>query len=272
MRDIRWLFLVVPGVIVGGLVLHVSQPVPPGKSVRQVYDFIENLDEGSTVLLAMDFDPQAKAELEPMSLAILRHCMRRNLKVIGMTFWYTGNAFANELFARVGEEFPDKQVGRDYVYLGYKPGGFAQVITAMAENITGIFKQDYANTSTAGMPVFQEVRSLKDVDYLIDLAAGNSPGFWIKYAGDKYTIEMAVGCTAVSGPDMFARLDTGQINGLIAGMRGAAEYEALIDHRDLGTDCMFAQSLIHVLVIGLVIAGNVLYFRKRPPKPRERDT
>jgi len=266
MRDFRWLFLLVAVAFMFALAVRVRIPGTPEGVVKAVYDEVEGLPEGSTVMLAMDFDPQAKAELEPISLALLRHCMRKNHRVIGMTFWWTGNAFANSLFERVGKEFPQKQWGVDYVYLGYQPGGMAQVITGMGENITRTFPQDYKNRSTTAMPIFQEVGSLKDVDYLIDIAAGATPGGWILYAGDKYSIKMAVGCTAVSGPDMFMRLDAEQINGLLAGLRGAADYEALLDQPGLGIGGMFAQSIIHVMIIVFVIVGNVLYFRTKRKK------
>ena len=269
MRDARWLFLLVAAAIVFALLVPTQQPGTPDPAVESVFRKIESLPDGSAVLLAMDFDPQAKAELEPISLALLRHCMKKNHKVVGMTFWYTGNAFADGLFVAVGEEFPDKEWGRDYVYLGYQPGTMAQVITGMGENIARTFPQDYRNRSTTAMPIFREVQSLKDMDYLIDLAAGMTPGSWILFAGDKYNVPMAVGCTAVSGPDMYVRLDAGQINGLIAGLRGAADYEALLEQPGQGTSGMFAQSIIHAMIVLFVILGNVQYFRARRRARRE---
>jgi hypothetical protein len=260
MRDVRWLYLLVSAVVVFALLVKVEQPIKPNKAVQGAYDHIERLPPGSAVLIAMDFDPQAKAELEPMAVALLRHCLRRDLKVIGMTFWYTGNAFAYDLFQSVAREFPDKQSGRDYVYLGYQPAGMAQVITGMGENIVRTFPQEYENRPTAGMPIFSNAPSLKKVSYIVDLAAGDTPGAWIQYGGDKYKVPMAVGCTAVTGPDMYVRLDAGQIDGLIAGMRGAADYETLIQRPDLGAKGMFAQSVIHVMIIVFVAAGNLLFF------------
>jgi len=269
MRDFRWLFLLVSAAVVFALLAPQQQPGTPEDAVKQVYDTIESLPEGSAILLAMDYDPQAKAELEPTSIALVRHALRRNLRVIGMTFWFTGNDFANVLFEQVGSEFPDKVWGRDYVYLGFQPGGMAQVITGMGENIARTFPQDYRNRATAGMPIFQQVQSLKDIAYLIDLAAGDSFVGWIVYGGDKYAVKMAVGCTAVSGPDMFVRLDAKQINGLIAGLRGAADYESLIGIPGLGTSGMFAQSIIHAMIVLSVILGNGLYFWRKRKKHQE---
>jgi len=261
--DLRWTFLLVAAAICFALLVPVPLPIEPNKAVRAVYEHVEQLPPGSAVLLALDFDPEAKAELEPMTKALLRHCMKRNLRVIAMTFWFRGTAFHKGIFDWLAEQFPDKVNGRDFVYLGYQPGGMAQVITGMASNITATFPQDYDNRPTASLPIFEKVRSLKDVAYLVDLAAGFTPSGWILYASDKYRIPLAVGCTAVAGPDMYVRLDAGQINGLIAGLRGAADYEALLKAPGFGIAGMFAQSIVHGMIVLLVVIGNIAFFRGR---------
>jgi len=260
--DPRLVFLLVAAAIAAALLHPVKQPIKPERAVVQVYDFVQRLPAGSAMLLAVDFDPQAKAELVPITKALLRHCLRRNLRVIGMTFWPQGAALGQSIFSVVAHEpeSADKKLGTDYVYLGYKPGDMAQVITNMGENLGQTFRQDYENRPTATMPIFQDVASLKDVDYLVDLAAGGTPDAWVLFGADKYKIPMAVGCTAVIGPDMYVRLNAGQINGLIAGLRGAADYEVLLNRPDLGVGGMFAQSIIHVMIIVLVAAGNLAFF------------
>ena len=263
MKDIRWLYVLVALIIAFALLATVRQPMTPADSVKKVYNYIEGLPEGSVVLIAMDFDPQSKAELEPMAVALLHHCLRKNHRVVGMTLWPYGNTMANGIFRKVAGELPSKQEGRDYVYLGYQPGGSAPVIAGMGEDITRTFPQNYSDRPTSPMPIFRGARSLGDVDYLIDLAAGDSPFDWIKFAGDKFNIPIGAGCTAVVGPDLFVNLDAGQINGLIAGMRGAADYEVLIDRPGPGIGAMFAQSVIHVVIVAFVIVGNVLYLLAR---------
>jgi len=258
--DLRWLYVLVAVIIAGALLVPVRLPMTPEDAVVRTFRFIDALPRGSAVLVALDFDPQAKAELEPITKALLRHCFRKDLRVVGMTFWWTGAALMQQIFDSVADEYPDAEVGRDFVYLGYQPGGMAQVITGMGENITGVFRQDYQNRPTPAMPIFRDVSSLKDISYIVDLAAGGTPMPWILYAGDRYGIPMGVGCTAVTGPEMFVRLDAGQINGLVAGLRGAADYETLLGEPDLGIGGMFAQSIIHALIIVFVVIGNIVYF------------
>jgi len=260
--DRRWIFLCVAVALAVTVLYRFRQPVTPSPTVEAVYDDLEALPGGSVVLIATDYDPASKAELEPMTRALLRHCFKNNLRVVGMTFWARGRDMANRIFQGVAQEY-GKQSGSDYVYLGYKPGAFSQVITNMGENMTSAFPQDINNQPTANMPIFRNVRNLRDIDYMIDLAAGDSVDRWVIYGGDKYGFPMAAGCTAVVGPDLYVYTNTGQLRGLIAGLRGAADYEVLIGRHAAAMQGMPAQSTVHAIIIFFVIIGNATYFWRR---------
>jgi hypothetical protein len=263
--DPRLIFPLVAGAIAAGLLVRVELPVTPQKPVRSVYDHIQKLPKGSAVLLAMDFDPQAMAELRPITECIIEQCLRQDLHVMGMTFWNIGAPLGYDMFRTVAgrPEFRDKQAGQDYVYLGYRPGDMSQVITNMGENLLTTFPQDYRNRPTGTMPIFRDVKSLRDVEYIVDLAAGSTPDAWIIFGSDKYGIPLGVACTAISGPDLYVRLKNKQINGLVAGLRGAADYETLMGRPGPGVRGMPAQSFAHVMIVLFVIAGNVAFFLGR---------
>ncbi|MEK6662037.1 MAG: hypothetical protein AABY63_09180, partial [candidate division NC10 bacterium] len=75
----------------------------------------------------------------------------------------------------------------------------------------------------------------------------------------KYGFELGGGVTAVIAPGLYPFLDTGQINGLIGGLRGAAEYEILIEMKGKGMAGMDAQSATHFIIIGLILLCNLFY-------------
>ena len=77
---------------------------------------------------------------------------------------------------------------------------------------------------------------------------------------------MGCGTTAVSAPKYYAFVDAGQFVGLLGGMKGAAEYELLVGKSGKAVKGMGAQSLVHLLIIGLVIVGNIGYFVSRRKK------
>jgi hypothetical protein len=83
---------------------------------------------------------------------------------------------------------------------------------------------------------------------------------------------VGAGLTAVMAPKYYPFLQTGQLSGLLSGMKGAAEYENLIYQkgyaRSLGKaeTGMNSQSMIHLLIIVLIVLGNIGYFFSRRKK------
>jgi len=236
-----------------GLLVRVSP------EVQKVYDYIESLPKGSVFLLSLDFDPAAKPELYPMAIALLHHAFRKNLQVIGMTLWVTGTGMADKVITDIARQW-HKQSGLDYVFLGYTPGG-STVIINMGQDLYATFPTDHYGNRTAELPMMKEIKNLRNIDYAISLAAGN-PGIetWYVYGKEKYGFELGGGCTAVSAAGLYPFLDTGQVNGLLGGLRGAAEYETLIGVKGKAIGGMDAQSATHFLIIFLIILCNIFYF------------
>jgi hypothetical protein len=114
------------------------------------------------------------------------------------------------------------------------------------------------------LPVLQGITNLRDVNYAVSLGAGN-PGVeaWYVFGKDKYKFELGGGCTGVMAPGLYPLLRSGQINGLIGGLRGAAEYETLIGQKGKAIAGMDAQSATHLAIIVLVIICNLFYFSLR---------
>lgn len=265
--DRRIIFLLIAVATVAPLIWPIGLPIKVSPEVRAVYDYIEKLPAGSVFLISLDFDPSSKPELEPQAMALLRHAFRKNLRVIGMTHWLPGTGLADGIFTKVAAE-TNKVAGKDYVFLGWSPGAGSLVI-AMGQDLYKAFPSDYSKNPTRGMPILEGVRNLRDVNYLVSLAAGN-PGIemWYVFGKDKYRFEMAGGSTGVMAPGLYPFLRSGQINGLIGGLQGAAEYETLIGHKGSAVKGMDAQSATHFVIIFLVLLCNVFYFVLRDERGR----
>lgn len=268
--DRRIIFLLIALATLLPLLHPFGLPIKVSPEVRGLYDYIEALPESSVFLLSLDFDPSSKPELEPQAVALLRHAFRKNLRVIGMTHWLPGTALADGIFVRVAKE-TGKQPGKDYVFLGWSPGAGSLVI-AMGQDLYKAFPSDYSKNPTAGMAVLEGVRNLRDVNYLVSLAAGN-PGIemWYVFGKDKYRFEMAGGSTGVMAPGLYPFLRSGQINGLIGGLQGAAEYETLIGVKGTAVAGMDAQSADHFVIIALVLLCNIFYFVLRGERGQARN-
>ncbi len=260
--DRRIIFLVIGLCTLLPLLYPVGLPIKISSEVRGVYDHIESLPERSVFLLSIDFDPASKPELYPQAIALLRHAFRKNLRVVTMTLWVSGTGMADQLVSQVAKEM-GKENGKDYVFLGWSPGGQAVIIN-MGQDLSTTFPSDYGGRPTRELPVLNGVHNLKDVSYMVSLGAGR-PGVeeWYVFGKDKYKFELGGGCTGVMAPGLYPLLRSGQINGLIGGLRGAAEYESLIGQKGQAVAGMDAQSATHIAIIVLVIICNVFYLSLR---------
>jgi hypothetical protein len=152
-----------------------------------------------------------------------------------------------------------KEYGKDYAFLGYKLGTTA-VILAIGEDFRSAFPQDYYGTPVDDIPMMEGIKNYENINFVISFSGTRIPEYWVAYAHQRYHVDVASGVTAVMAADFYPYLDTGQMFGLIGGLKGAAEYEVLIDKPARATVGMDAQSIIHVVIIIFIIIGNIAYF------------
>jgi hypothetical protein len=260
--DRRWIFLCIAAAVLVPLALNLKllQPAPMPATLA-VYDTIEKLPAGRPVMLMFDYGPAGMPEIQPMAQALIRHCFQRKLPVIAMTLNPQGVPMAEKAFAKVSPDF-DVRYGRDYVNLGFKPGGLS-VVLGLGSGFAVVYPSDVRGTPLSQLPIMREVKDYSSLGLAVDLATGSAPGTWVAYAHQRFRLPLALGITAVMATDNYVYLQTGQIVGLLNGMRGAAEYENLVKHPDTGVSGMSSQSVAHLVIILFVILGNIGYFAGR---------
>ena len=260
--DRRIIFILVALAVIIPTLLKVSFPITVSEPTRKLYDYIEDLPSGSTVLIAFDYGPSSMAELQPMGMAFLRHCFQKKIQVIGMTLVTDGATLGYEIMQEAAKT-TDAIDGEDYVYLGFRPGTI-QVMLGMGTTINSIFESDYSESRKgkplAEIPMMAEIKNYDQIDLVLDLASSSTTEAWIAYINTRYNQKIAAGVTGVIISQMYPYLQTDQLIGLMPGLLGAAEYETLIDTPAKATKRMSVQSFVHLLVFGLVILGNVAFF------------
>jgi hypothetical protein len=257
--DRRWIFLAIGIAVIVPFFFPLGLPVIVTPPVQHLYDAVDALEpDGGPLLLSIDYTPATSPELEPMSSAILRHAFTKGIPVIVMTLHPAGYGMAESALLGAAEEF-DVEYGRDYVYLGFRPGTSA-VILGLGVDVTNIFPEDAYGTPLTDIPIMEGIRNYDDIPLLISFAGWGAAEAWVYYAYQPYGQTVGAGVTAVMATDFYPYLDAGQLVGLLGGMRGAAEYEVLIQQPDAGARGMDSQSVIHLLIIILIVLGNGAYF------------
>lgn len=272
--DRRWIFLAMLLAVAGPILAQKTFPERPTLFVRSVFDKVESLPEGSTIMISFDYDPATNGELGPMATAFLRHCCLKRHKMLFLTLFETGKPVLDQAIRRVIDtEFAalDLKPGEDYVNLGYKQGREV-VIALIALNLRTSFPRDHEGTDLDDLPLTRNITNLQDLDLILDLSTGY-PGWkeWVQYAASPYDIPFAAGTTAVGAPQAYPYIPE-QMLGLLAAVKGAAEYEAALAEKypqyrnpklNEGIRRMAPQFWGHLLVIALIVLGNGIHFADR---------
>ncbi len=266
--DRRVIYLILVIAVVIPLVYPLGLPVPPSEKSRKFFELVESLKPGDKVLLSCDYNPSGGPELQPMNEAIIRHCFTKGVKLYFMGLWDQGPALANNAVDAVKKDFPDKKYGVDYINLGYKAGGYAVVQNMGKSDFRSIFPSDATGQPVGNFPMVAEIQNIKSFHLILGLTGGNNGmiDVWLPVANALYGMPVAGGCTSVSAPQFYQYVQTGQLSGLLEGIKGAAEYEQLLKGRGVrnaigkGCSSLDVQSVIHLVIMFFIVVANVFYF------------
>lgn len=207
-----------------------EKPTPLAQAFfTQVEEAGEAKGRRGNILLAFDFDPASAGELSPMATSLVRQCCQQGHRMYFVSLWPVGPRLINESIEKViKRHYPDMVYGKDYVNLGFKAGN-EQVIKVMGIDLTTEFRTDSAGTPIASIPMMKGITSLDDFDLIAEISAGY-PGTkeWVLYAATQYDIPFVSGMTGVQAPLNYPYYPE-QLKGLLGAIKGAAEYEALVN-------------------------------------------
>ena len=241
------------------MLLNINLDVKVSDQTRRMYDHIEQLPPGSTILVSFDHEASSLPEIRPVALALLRHAFSRGHKLIGMALFAEGTVIGYRLMEMVGDEY-HKEYGRDYAYLGFKPQ-YVAAILSLGESFEQTFPQDYLGHRYSEIEILNGVNDYDQIAGVISIADGSFTTYWIEYGASRYNVKIMAGVTAAMVTTYDPYIASGQLQAMVGGLRGAAEYESLLGQRGGGTRGMLAQTSAHLYVLLLILIGNIVYFR-----------
>ncbi len=273
--DRRWIYLVIGLVVVITAIFPFDVPLYVTPEVRSIYDYIESLNPGDVLMIGVDYAPEVMAELHPMTYAISRQCFKKDVKLLLCCLHQNGPGMVEQVISQVSKEY-NKVNGVDYVYLGYKPYP-AITILAMGQNFRIPFPEDYYGKPLDSYPMMRGLTNFSNVKAIINISGGSGTEYWINYANGRYNAKLAIGVTGVMTSDYYPFLQSGQIFGLIGGMKGASEYEYLAEkdgyisrakNQLSAYKTMPIQTTSHLVVILFIVVGNIGFFMSKKKKSR----
>jgi hypothetical protein len=257
----RWVFGAMGVVVAAALLFRANLPIKSTSETERVFEIIESLDTSAVVMISFDHEASSLPEVGPLGEAIADHCFRRGVKVVGLALFSEGTAAGYSLLNRRARAF-GRTYGTDWIYLGFRPQ-YTAAILGMGESIRQVFDMDYEGHPLDSSPLGRQVGNYDDIALVVSVADGSMPTYWVEFAGTRYGEKIVAALTAVMVTSFLPYLEAGQLEGMLTGLKAAAEYEKLLGTPGAGTRGMDAQSAAHALIAILIIVGNVQAWRTR---------
>lgn len=256
--DRRIIYTVVFLVLLFPMFKPIGLPLKIVAITRSAFNAVDALPAGSLVMFATANAPGVAAELEPQSIAVVRHMINKKLRIVF-------NPIAAEA-PRYVDGYRQMCLaagyveGRDFLVLPFLAGG-ETLYGAMAADL----KSAYSMVGSS--PLWDSIKGIQDFAMFIDIGGGESQMWALAHIEAKHKVPTICLITAVILAVRQPYYTSGQFRGIISGLSGAAEYEVLARVPGKGAAGMDAQSMGHVWVILTILAGNIAYFATRAKKP-----
>lgn len=186
---------------------------------------------------------------------------RREIKFAVASWDQAGNELTYQIGKQVEQEM-GMEYGKDWVHLGYRLLYPQVVIRGMALNFPKVIEYDRFKTPLSKLPAVAHVKNHNDIGAVIEITPSGTVEYWIAYFTGPYEVPLVFCPTAVMAAEAYPFLDSGQIDGMLNGVIGAVQYEALIGMENERTDATatsWALSAAHIYIILLIVVGNLAY-------------
>lgn len=224
---LRWvtgalMFILLSGALFSGsriFPLPAAVPIESNAAIQAV----QNIQPDAAVLAVFDYEPATAGEMEATASSLMDHLLllkHPRLAVISTSA--TGSALAERFISGM---LADRAYvrGTQFVNLGFLPGGLAGV-RFFAEDPAAAVPLDAASDRVWDSTVLTGTRHLRDFAAIIVITDGLESGrVWIEQTQDaRGSSNMIVVSSAQAGPMLLPYFDSGQVQGLVSGLNGAA--------------------------------------------------
>lgn len=253
-------------VVFGAVALGVAVPllwssklrVSPSEETTAFHRMVSQVQEGQVVLLVTDVSSSSAFELRPMLIAVVRQVFSQHGRVVAVCVDPQGLPLVEEVLEEQARILA-KEYGTDWAFLGYRPSS-PGVIVSLATAPYTVFPRDYRNRPLSSLPLTSSLRGARDYALVVVVASGSAAQDWVIFGRDRYLAPLVVGLGGGVGPTFQSFVQTKAVAGLMAGLRGAAEYEVLVGHPGEASRALAAQSSAHLLLLLLVVLGNASWW------------
>lgn len=268
--DRRIIYIVGLAVVIFTMLQPLGLPISVSDLARQTYNAVENLPDGSLVIISPMYDAGSMGEMHPMFTVFFYHSAKRGYDIVILsTSWVGGIPLIHPIAEGIAAEF-GYVYGKDWINIGAKPGGGIFFQDA-ARDLWAAAVTDYDNKPLGQFEIMQRLPKLhSDHVAAVMVCDCGTPGAqtWLTYvtepgATSPSGIPLIVGQVQMSVPENMIYVASGQYKGMIAGSRGAAEYELLVGRPGKAIKGQDTMSSIALMITLFIVLGNIGYLTRK---------
>jgi hypothetical protein len=273
--DRRFIYLLLLTAVAISLIVKKTLPVIPSNQTKGAFEAIEHAPTDKFALIGGDYSASTQGENGAQTRALLHHMMRRHIKFAVYCFDPQGPGLMEKAITELAPRYHYKY-GTDWVDWGFRPyGSIKATLKAMVHDMPGSVKHDLNNSSLTDyskLPMMKDLHDMDQVGLIVEIAAGDTYESWVAFVQGLKGTPMVFAPTSVMAPEAYQYLDSGQMVGMLTGLKGALEYEGLVHEPGRATKQALALSVSHVVILILIVFGNLGYIAQQRAKRAEMES
>ena len=232
-------------------------PIKIGTETKSSYEAINNLPEDSIVVMILSYQSGNWPECGPIETSFLSHLAKRPLRTVILSInTESAELTRTRIFPII--DWGNKEYGVDWVYLGFLAGEETG-LKSFADNVWDTLHTDFYGTSFENLPIMEDLKTGSDIKLIINIHSLYAEPV-IRQFNTPYGTRILVGTQIGNIVTQKPYLESGQLQGAVFGIRGAAEYDSLIGRKTDVIISMDSLTLSHIVAITAIILGNITYF------------
>ncbi len=249
-----------------------SEPPAMSAAATQAFSAVQNLEDESTVLVAFDFEPAYSGELSYATKAMLQQLFQKNARLVFVSTNATGpvlaESFLQESIDDLNPQWSTEAVVnfnmRNVANLGYLTGGTAslQEFVNNPHQATRFgLRAALDGVSTWTLPALNNLDSVDDFALVIVLTHSSEIGrTWVEQVQPHLNGNpIIMVCSSVAAPMLMPYVESGQINGLVAGINNGYGYQALAGQGNYYENADGALKTSSLVVTLFLLAGLIFF-------------
>ena len=266
-RILRWLIAIILIVTTAGTIIFggSSQIQLPSEgqintsSYGALYNQIERLHNGESILIAFDYQPAASGELHTAAASVVDHLMEKGTYLSFVSTQPTGPVLA-EHFLTTTQDRHNYTHNQQYINLGYLPGesaGLLSFVIAPKKIVPLAFDGSNAWES----PPLRNVNSIADFEMILVITDDpNTAKIWIEQVGTNLKdtpLNMVVSAQVEPLIQPYFRSSPQLLSGYVSGIIDSMSYETLLEQPNLASTVWLPFNIGIIITVATIFIGGL---------------